>query len=195
MCDPTALIRKMRVDTVTIGGFAASTARSFCGGRRACSIVEVGSYCGKSTVVFGLALKQSSQDESRVFAIDPHDGRVSTLDGNIAATGPTFDKFRKNIRATGVASFVEPILGRSTEVGWDREIDLLFVDGLHTYDCVSADFRHFARWTRPAGRVVFHDCAPHFPGVQRLVSEIVRGGEYQLFARAKSLAVLKKAAP
>ena len=163
-------------------------------GQQPCSIVEVGSYCGKSTVVFGLALKQMGEDGSRVFAIDPHDGRVSTLDGKIVSTGPTFDKFRKNILAAGVESLVEPILGRSTEIGWDRAIDLLFVDGLHGYDHVLADFRHFSPWIRPAGWVAFHDCAPHFPGVQRVVSEIVRSGEYQIAARANSLAVLKKAA-
>ncbi len=158
-----------------------------------CTVVEVGSYCGKSTVVFALALKQLGQNESRVFALDPHDGRISTLDGKIASTGPTFDRFRDNIRAAGVEAFVEPILSRSTDVKWNREIDLLFLDGLHTYEHVLADFRHFSQWVRPGGRVAFHDCAPHFPGVQRVVSETLHGGQYQLTARANSLVVLQKA--
>ena len=155
-------------------------------------IVEVGSYCGKSTVVFGLALKQSGRIESRVVAVDPHDGRISTLGGGIAATGPTFDRFRRNIEAAGVAHLVEPILAQSTEVGWNREIDLLFVDGFHDYDHVAQDFRHFASWIKPSGYAAFHDWAPHFPGVKRFVNEITRSGEYRLAASAKSLAVLKK---
>lgn len=162
--------------------------------KQPCSIVEVGSYCGKSTVVFGLALKQLAHGNSRVFAIDPHDGRISTLDGKITSTSPTFDKFRENIVAAGVESFIEPILSISTDVTWDREIDLLFVDGLHNYDHVMADFRHFSHWVRRGGYVAFHDCAPHFPGVQRVVSEILHRGEYQMSARANSLAVLQKAA-
>src|SRR5258708_17203990 len=59
------VVAKLLVDTVV----------TLITGRQPCSIVEVGSYFGRSTVVFGLALKQLGKDESSVFAIDPHNGR------------------------------------------------------------------------------------------------------------------------
>ena len=158
----------------------------------ASSIVEIGSYCGKSTVVLGLALKQSGRHASRIYAIDPHDGRISTVDGGIAATAPTLDKFQRNIQAAGIASLVEPVVAESIAVDWNRVIDLLFIDGFHDYDHVRRDFGHFSPWIKSAGYVAFHDWAPHFPGVKRFVGELVRSGEYRIAATAKSLAVLQK---
>ena len=159
-----------------------------------CSIVEVGSYCGKSTVVLGLTLKQLEKSRARVYAVDPHDGMISTLDGSVAPSHPTLEHFRANIAAAGVTSLVEPIVAHSHEVSWTREIDLLFVDGLHDYAHVSADFSHFAPFVKPRGAVAFHDCAPHFPGVKKLVKELIQSGRYQQISEANSLAVLRKVA-
>ncbi len=157
-----------------------------------CSIVEVGSYCGKSTVVFGLTLRQLGIAKGRVYSIDPHDGVISAIGGSNANTAPTFEKFTANMEMAGLSSLVEPIVARSSETEWNREIDLLFVDGLHDYDHVSQDFKQFAHWVRPGGFVAFHDCAPYFPGVPKFVQEVLRSGGYKKVADAKSLAVLQK---
>jgi predicted O-methyltransferase YrrM len=161
--------------------------------RRACRIVEVGSYCGKSTVLFALTLKQLGLTGSRISAVDCHDGRISTLDGRIVSTGETFDKFSRNIASAGVAAFVETIVARSADVSsWDEPIDLLFIDGLHDYDHVAADFERFSSWIRPGGFVAFHDCAAHFIGVQRFVGDLIGRGAFQVSARVKSLVVLTR---
>jgi len=157
-----------------------------------CSIVEIGSYCGKSTVVFGLALRQSGRAAARIYAIDRHDGRISTTDGKIATTAPTLVKFLRNIQNAGIAPFVEPLVAWSTEVSWNRAIDLLFVDGFHDYEHVKQDYLHFSTWIKPSGYVAFHDCALHFPGVKRFVEELAHNGQYRIAATAKSLAVLQK---
>jgi predicted O-methyltransferase YrrM len=157
-----------------------------------CSIVEIGSYCGKSTVVFGLALRQSGRAAARIYAIDRHDGRISTTDGKIATTAPTLVKFLRNIQNAGIAPFVEPLVAWSTEVSWNRAIDLLFVDGFHDYEHVKQDYLHFSTWIKPSGYVAFHDCALHFPGVKRFVEELAHNGQYRIAATAKSLTVLQK---
>jgi predicted O-methyltransferase YrrM len=176
--------REARLLADTVAGLSPATA-PHC-------IVEIGSYCGKSTVVLGLALKQTGMEESRIFAIDRHDGRISTIGDGIACTAPTLDKFRRNIRSAGIASLVETVTAEPVEVAWSRAIDLLLVDGFHDYDHVSQDFRHFSPCIRPSGYVAFHDCAPHFPGVKRFVEETVRSGEYRMIATANSLAILEK---
>ena len=59
-------------------------------------IVEIGSYCGKSTVVLGTALCASGNTNGRkIYAIDPHDGIVGALDQGVQRMPPTRDKFHK----------------------------------------------------------------------------------------------------
>jgi predicted O-methyltransferase YrrM len=157
-----------------------------------CSIVEVGSYCGKSTVVFGLGLRQLGLVGARVYSIDPHDGVISTVNGSTTRTAPTLDKFTNNMKLAGLTAVVEPVVARSTETAWDRPIDFLFVDGLHDYEHVAEDFSHFAPCLKVGGLAAFHDCAPYFPGVLKFVQELLRSGKYSKDASAKSLMVLKK---
>jgi hypothetical protein len=160
--------------------------------RHSTSIVEVGSYCGKSTIVLGLALKGLEQHTARVYAVDPHDGVVSTIDQGIMQTPPTFEIFSWNVREAEVTDVIEPIKARSYDVDWDKPIDLLFIDGLHDYRNVATDFLHFSDWVRPEGLVAFHDYGEHFPGVKRVVDELVSGNEYRLSKMVNSLVVLQK---
>ncbi len=50
-----------------------------------------------------------------------------------------------------------------------RKLDLLFVDGDHSYTGVRADFEVYAPFVRPGGVVAFHDIA-----VQPLPNEVAR---------------------
>lgn len=173
---------------------AASRAVELTPERQAVSIVEVGSYCGKSTIVLGLTLKGLGQCDARVYAIDPHNGEVSGLNQTIMRLPPTFEKFLRNLEEAVVSEVVEPIRARSYEVVWDKPIALLFIDGLHDYASVAADFHHFAPWVLPGAHVAFHDYADYFFGVKRFVDEVVRAGEYQVTEQAGSLIVLQKKA-
>ena len=42
-----------------------------------------------------------------------------------------------------------------------RSIDLLFIDGDHTYEGVRADFEQYSPLVTPGGMVMFHDIQPH----------------------------------
>jgi predicted O-methyltransferase YrrM len=42
-----------------------------------------------------------------------------------------------------------------------RQLDLLFIDGDHSYDGVRQDFEVYSRLVRPGGLVAFHDVAKH----------------------------------
>jgi predicted O-methyltransferase YrrM len=155
-------------------------------------IVEVGSYCGKSTILFGLTLKALGRQEGRVVAIDAHDGRVTMVDQRVASLGPTLQRFISNIEAAGVADVVVPAVHRAEEIEWTDAIDLLFVDGLHDYASVASDFSHLGRWIRPGGLAAFHDCADHFPDVKRLVGEVVASGAFRPVKQVGSVAVLER---
>ena len=158
------------------------------------AIVEVGSYCGKASLVIGLTLQRLGAGRFKLYAIDPHDGRVGSLDQGIVQSPPTYEKFCHNIAAAGLTSLVEPLRARSCDVRWERPVALLLIDGLHDYPNVARDFLHFAPWVQPRGLVAFHDAAEYYPGVTSFVAELLCGGEYRLRAQVKSLAVLQKAA-
>ena len=159
----------------------------------AASVVEVGSYCGRSTVVLGSAV-QASGAAARIFAVDPHDGVVGALDRGITHSTPTLEKFRRNIAAAGLEEIVEPVVKPSFEVEWDRPICLLFIDGLHDYANVSRDFYQFERWIPTGGFVAFHDYAHYYPGVQTFVDELLATGKYCRVHLAASLMLLRKEA-
>ena len=45
----------------------------------------------------------------------------------------------------------------------DRPIDLLFIDGDHTYVGVKMDFEMYRPLVRKGGIIAFHDIVPHPP--------------------------------
>jgi predicted O-methyltransferase YrrM len=153
-------------------------------------IVEIGSFHGKATVAMGSVLKAFYPD-NRIFAIDPHDGRLGASDRKIEYVTPSFDRFRENIRRAGLEGVVKPIRDHSNNVKWDKPISLLLIDGLHDYPSVSGDFFKFSDWIKPGGFVAFHDYADYFPGVKAFVDELLTG-EFERFDLADSLIVLRK---
>jgi predicted O-methyltransferase YrrM len=156
------------------------------------SIVEIGSYCGRSTIVLGSIIEALSP-ESRLYAIDPHDGRVGALDASIQNTGPTLEKLKYNLAAAGLTDVVTIIPSHSWEVAWNQPISLLFVDALHDYASVSRDFLHFEAQLQPGSFVAFHDYADYYPGVKTFVNQLLNSRRYVMTASRGSLIVLQDA--
>jgi predicted O-methyltransferase YrrM len=126
-----------------------------CSGRGA--IVEIGSWRGKSTVCLGLGSQAGSK--VKVYAVDRH-------------TDGTFPDWQENVRAAGVEELVTPIKGLSQEVAadFDEPIELLFIDGAHTYDLVRQDFDRWVPKVVEGGVVAMHDTTA-FPGVKQVAEE------------------------
>jgi predicted O-methyltransferase YrrM len=157
------------------------------------TLVEVGSYCGRSTVVLGCVAQTLARD-AHVVAIDPHDGEVGAVDQGVKRMRPTFDRFQANIAAAGLSDVVVAIRRRSGDVPWAQSIDFLLIDGLHDYSNVAGDFWHFEPHVVPGGYVAFHDYADYFPGVKALVHEVLQTGAYRRVHLARSLMVLQRTA-
>jgi predicted O-methyltransferase YrrM len=123
------------------------------------TVVEIGSYLGRSTCLIGLALKQFGRDPELV-AIDPHTGDRQNLDGLGVDTIPTLDLFRVYTAGAGIRDLLDERVMLSDDAAkeWDgRPIDFLFVDGWHSYDAVMSDARNFASLLTPKGVVCFDD--------------------------------------
>src|SRR5207248_7536321 len=54
-----------------------ATVRALADAPGAAAVVEVGSYCGKATVVLA-GVARAARPDVRVWAVDPHDGRLGT---------------------------------------------------------------------------------------------------------------------
>ena len=154
-------------------------------------ILEIGSYQGKSTVLFGSVVKEYFP-EAMVYAIDPHEGTVGAEDQGLHTTAPTLEIFNKNVEDAGLSGVIKLINDYSFNVEWDKNIALLFIDGLHDYSNVARDFWHFANWVIPGGYVAFHDYSDYYPGVQAFVKELQETGAYRTVKKAESLMVLQK---
>jgi glycosyltransferase involved in cell wall biosynthesis/predicted O-methyltransferase YrrM len=152
--------------------------------------VEIGSYCGRSTVVLASVVAQIAPS-TRVYAIDPHDGELGAEDVGPEFSRPTFDRFRENMARAGVSPYVVPIRARSYELDWSEPVALLLIDGLHDYDNCARDFRHFEPWLARGGRVAFHDYQS-WPGVTAFVDELAASDAYAVLERAGSLVVLER---
>jgi len=154
------------------------------------TLVEVGSYCGRSTVVLA-GLIATVAPRARVHAIDPHEGEVGALDVGTENTPPTFRRFLENLGRAGVSQYVVPIRRRSYEVDWRDPIALLFVDGLHDYENCARDFRQFEPWLARGGCAAFHDYGT-WPGVTAFVDDLAGSAAYDWVRRAGSMVVLQR---
>jgi predicted O-methyltransferase YrrM len=146
---------------------------------RALTVVEIGSWKGRSTLALALGLR--ARGSGRVYAIDPHTGNTESIaiHGNI----DTFDEFIRNIQLAGVADVVESIRSSSHDARarfTDGSVDVLFIDGSHEYSDVVMDINDWATTLADGSIVAFND--PLFPGVHRAIRELVlvKGAPYRL---------------
>ena len=115
--------------------------------------VEIGSARGKSACFVGMALKENGS--GKLFAIDPH-ARTNWNDENSV---DTLQVMRDNIHRLKLEKQVEILRDVSSSAArrWMLPIDMLFIDGDHSYEGVKQDWELFAPFVTRFGVVVFHD--------------------------------------
>lgn len=114
------------------------------------TVVEIGSYEGRSTLALASAL---AGDGARVVAIDPW-----TENWKFGAAG-TRDRFTEHVRLAGLTERVTVVARRSQDVRptWEGPVDLLFIDGKHDVWSLSDDLR-WSEHSTPGSSVLVHDC-------------------------------------
>jgi predicted O-methyltransferase YrrM len=113
----------------------------FCISRRPQLILEIGRRMGVSTRLFAMAAKE-------------WDGQVISVDG---APNPYVPKI---LNEMGLTHFVTLIDKWSPwiEPDPDWEIELLYIDGDHTYIATLVDYHYFNFFVPAGGLIAFHDC-------------------------------------
>ncbi|MDP5209750.1 MULTISPECIES: class I SAM-dependent methyltransferase [unclassified Microbulbifer] len=131
--------------------------------------LEVGSYCGKSTIYLAAACKLTN---SVLFAVDHHRGSEEHQRGEEYHDPELFDdqiqmmdsfgNFRANIRAAALDDWVVPIVASSSVAArcWNTPLGLVFIDGSHSLEAAMADYRSWPRHIVPGGYLAIHDIFP-----------------------------------
>lgn len=117
-------------------------------------IVELGTHNGVSFAAFCEAVRRESID-AKCFAVDTwqgdeHAGRYddSVFEDLQAFVAANYSQFARMIRLT---------FNEAASDFDDGSIDLLHIDGLHTYDAVKGDFEKWLPKLSERGVVIFHD--------------------------------------
>lgn len=87
------------------------------------------------------------------------------------AAGPTVEIWGIDILDNPKIPNTNFIKGDSTEVKWDKPVDVLFIDGNHDYMYVRSDIERFAPFVKKGRVILFHDYDDSSPGVIQAVDE------------------------
>jgi predicted O-methyltransferase YrrM len=131
--------------------------------------LEVGTYCGKSTIWLGGAARECA---TVVFTVDHHRGSEenqagwdhhdpTVVDARIGRMD-TLPTFRRAVYDAGVEDFVIAIVGQSPVVArhWHTPLAFLFIDGGHGVEPARADYEGWTGHVAPGGTLAIHDVFP-----------------------------------
>lgn len=170
--------------------------------------LEVGSYCGKSTVYLGAAACQRGR---LLFAVDHHRGSEENQPGwewhdpdlVDPASGliDTLPEFRRTIRDSGLDGTVVAVVGDSPSVAaaWGTPLSLLFIDGGHGVEPAHADYQGWVPHLVEGGTLLIHDVFPDPADGGRPPFEIyqraVASGAFEELDAVGSLRALRRTGP
>jgi MMP 1-O-methyltransferase len=166
--------------------------------------VEIGSYCGKSTIVLGTACQKAG---GVLLAIDHHRGSEENQPGE-EYFDPELDdgeggmssllQFRANMRCAGLEDTVIPALSPSQNVA---RLPLaapafVFIDGGHSMPAALADYQNWGVRVMKGGLLAIHDVFPNPADGGRPPHEIYKlalhSGLFEEEKAVKSLRILRR---
>jgi hypothetical protein len=152
------------------------------------TVVEIGSFRGRSTIVLAQAAES-------VVAIDPHAGSdrgPQEIAADATRGDRDFAAFHANLEAAGVAGRVRHVRRFSADAHADVEgsVSLLYVDGAHRFGPARADLVDWGARVTPGGTMLVHDAFSSV-GVTLALFTVLPGWRYR--GRTGSLAEYRRA--
>lgn len=130
------------------------------------AVLEIGSYCGKSTVYIGEACKALG---ATLFSVDHHRGSEEHQYGEAYHDTQLYDEqlskmdslpaFRRTLHLADLDSTVIPIIATSSNLAphWTTPLSLVFVDGGHSYEAALHDCTVWSKKLVKGGVLAVHD--------------------------------------
>lgn len=152
------------------------------------SIVEIGSFRGRSTIVLALAAPSGAT----VTAIDPHGGGdrgPQEIRPNAAVGDRDNAAFSANLKAAGVTATVHHVRMSSQQAlgATSGPIDLLYVDGAHRYRPARDDIAGWGARVRTGGVMLIHDGFSSVGVTLATLRLLLAGRELAYVGRSRSL--------
>lgn len=152
------------------------------------TIVEIGSFHGRSTIV----LASACPPDAEVIAIDPHAGNdrgPQEIEGFATEADQDFARFNRNLATAGVAERVTHLRMFSDDAlaRIDGEIDVLYVDGAHRYAPARADIVRYGARVRDGGTMLIHDSFSSIGVTVAILRELVFSRRWTYESRSRSL--------
>mgnify|MGYP000011628984 CR=1 FL=1 len=128
--------------------------------------LEVGTYCGKSTVHLGSAARDRG---AHLVTLDHHRGSEENQPGwewhDASLVDPhtgwleTLPHLRHALWDAGLDDVVSVVVGTTQQVArwWSTPLTLLFLDGNHTEEVAQHDYAAYAPHVVPGGLLLVHD--------------------------------------
>ena len=167
--------------------------------------LEIGSYCGKSAVYIGSAVKENNQ---KLYSIDHHKGSEEQQPGeeyfdpdllNKEGNGiDTLPFFLKTIKDSYLEGYVIPVVSSSEEAHKDLKMNfnMIFIDGGHSEEAAQTDYKLWSKKINPDGVLAIHDVFPDPNDGGRppynIYLNAVESGAFEEIDVIKSLRILKK---
>lgn len=168
--------------------------------------VEVGSYCGRSTVWLGGAARRAGRT---LFAVDHHFGSEENQPGwewhepdlVDARTGrmDTLPHMRATLVDAGLTDVVVAVVGDSPVVArsWSTPLAFLFIDGGHGVEPARLDYELWTPHVAPGGTLAIHDVFPDpadggRPPYEQIYLPALASGAFTEIGVTGSLRVLRR---
>lgn len=131
--------------------------------------VEVGSYCGRSTIWLGDAARRAG---TVLFAVDHHRGSEENQAGwehhDAELVDPRVGKmdtlpfFRRAVDDSGLEPYVVGVVGHSPVVArfWSTPLAFVFIDGGHGVEPARRDYQGWTPHVARGGTLAIHDVFP-----------------------------------
>ncbi|NLJ54312.1 MAG: class I SAM-dependent methyltransferase [Intrasporangiaceae bacterium] len=185
----------------------ADALRAAAAGARPGLWLEIGTYCGKSTVHLGSVAEgvgsqlvsvdhhQGSEENQPGWEwhdaslVDPHTGRLETL-----------PRARHTLHDAGLEGTVTLVVASTQQTAswWCAPIEMLFLDGNHTEEVAQHDYAAFARHLTEGAVLAVHDVFPDPRDGGRppwhVVQRAVGSGAFEEVSVCGSLRILRRTA-
>jgi hypothetical protein len=157
------------------------------------TVVEIGSFRGKSAVVLAAAAPTGA----RVVCIDPHlgsDRGPQEIAADHARGEDDYAAFHANLARHGVTDVVEHVRALSSEAlgAVDGPVDLLYVDGAHRFRPAGDDLVRWGARVRPEGTMLVHDAFSSIGVTLALLRHVTFGGAWSYVGRSGSMAEYRR---
>jgi predicted O-methyltransferase YrrM len=132
--------------------------------------LEIGTYCGKSTLHLGSVAREVG---AHLFTVDHHHGSEENQPGwewhDTELVDPrtgrldTLPSLRHALHESQLEDVVTVIVGTTAQAAqlWAKPVQFLFLDGNHTEEVAQHDYLAFAQHVAPGGTLAIHDVFPN----------------------------------